>query len=238
MTRLGVALGQMPSVLLTVLLLSQAPLEAEVAERAPSRNWLPLQGDVAFNALFGPTTARTLSVYLGYAEGFAVQGPGDWVEGPFWGIGLRGLYGSVDLPACRTSIRCGERFAMGPSVRTGRAFGGRPEPLVWPDTLLFVQLTGLVGATHLAGPTQTDTLTSMLLGTRFDLGLNSVGWSREYFKVLVNGGVHFHQLEDIFVYLFLLASTVINHVEASVEWTYTSVDEHRLRVGFSVGTGF
>lgn len=217
--------------------------------------WLfPVQGNVSVLGelnTYGSTFGG--SFYLGWTGGrMLFEDKMADKEGPFVGLGVAGVLGTVDVPDCGRAVRCGYRSWVGPGFRVGWAqwnrrklvdrlekHAGSPAgSVVWPDTYYFVQVTPFVGAERLPGAPLAPAETALLHGGRLDIGVNSVELSRTIFHVLVGVINATAKSEAAVLALFLLPLALLDHLEFNVEWSNPALSSGGWRAGVSMGTGF
>lgn len=220
---------------LALALLLAAPTSGELAVNADAgERLLPVQARVSLSGLAGRGSAFGANLYVGYTLGRLHGG-----RGPFLGLGVQPHLGSIDVASCAPAALCATRWLVGPAIRAGYAWGvaGGGEP-VWPDTIVYAQLSPFGGAEDVASAPLSPALSARVTGARLDLGVTSVAWSRGFLHLSSQVVDVLHGSDAVVLGVALLPLVLLNSLELSVEWSQGSIDHDGFRAGLSVGAGF
>ena len=206
---------------------------ASAATASDGQPLMPLQGSLTAGGLYGRMPSYVGGMYLGGAYRLAHDEDG----AVFVGAGLQLNLGRVAVEGCEDPMRCGYRYIGGPGLRIGRAWQNEEVVRGFPHTYVYAQVTPFSGAVRVEPAPLSPGHHFAELGVRFDVGINSLGWSRAYLDSFVRSGAVLSS-GDGRLELALLIFGLLNHLELSVEVSRDEAGEPQVRAGLAAGAGF
>lgn len=213
----------------------------------PNPHFVPVQGSLAGIGMLSPRVQTTVggTAYVGFAVGWpGIEHPLVAThEGFFAGAGVQGFLGNTDLVDCTTVRRCGFRMYGGPAARVGYAFWDRPEKgavprWMWPDTQVYVQLSGFAGRESLPSQPLSPGVSAVFYGGRADVGVTSPAISRGLFWLVGDFLGNIRGAKAIALGVVLFPLFLLEHFELNFELSNPALSPGGFRFGLSAGTGF